>query len=112
MSFPPPRGEGKGGGGILNDLHSFITREDIRPYFYLPTDAQVFCEKEFVNAYGDTKRIDRLIVLEDEVWIVDFKLSLAAEDEHQKQMDGYIELVKQFYPKHKMSGHVLYLQKD
>ena len=23
---------------------------------------KVFCEKEFVNAYGDTKRIDRLIV--------------------------------------------------
>jgi len=114
--FPPPRGEGQGGGmfvntspEILTDIQDFITRPDVRPFFYLPADAQVYCEKEFVNQYGDTKRIDRLIVLQDEVWVVDFKLSPLAGDEHQKQIDGYIELVRQFYPKHKISGHILYL---
>jgi ATP-dependent exoDNAse (exonuclease V) beta subunit len=113
--FPPPCGEGQGGGDsvkVLADIRSFINRKDARPFFYLSADAQVFCEKEFVNVYGDTKRIDRLIVFEDKVWIVDYKLSPGAEGEHQKQMEGYIELVRQFYPKHKISGHVLYLQNE
>jgi len=125
--FPPPGGGGfstqpygvKGtgplGGGnsveILADMRNFLNREDVRPFFYLPADAQVFCEKEFVNVYGDTKRIDRLIVFEDKVWIVDYKLSPGAEGEHQKQIEGYVELVRPFYPKHKVSGHVLYLMK-
>ncbi len=97
---------------VLEEIRDFIDREDVRPFFYLPVDAQVFREKEFVNKFGDTKRVDRLIVLKDEVWVVDFKLSPGAQGEHQKQMDGYIELMKQFYPKHKISGHVLYLQND
>jgi ATP-dependent helicase/nuclease subunit A len=91
------------------DIRDFINREEVRPFFYLPLDVKIFCEKEFVNVYGDTRRIDRLIVFEDKVWVVDFKLSPGAEGEHQKQLDGYVELVRQFYPKHKVSGHILYL---
>ena len=95
---------------VSEDIRDFINRKDVRPFFYLPIDVKVFCEKEFVNKYGDTKRIDRLIVLKDEVWVVDFKLSPSDEDKHQKQIQDYIELVQQFYPKHKVSGHILYLE--
>ncbi|MBF0504361.1 MAG: UvrD-helicase domain-containing protein [Candidatus Omnitrophica bacterium] len=108
--IPRPCGEDKEGESAIAQILSFINRQDVRRFFYLPADAEVLCEKEFVNACGDTKRIDRLIVLKDEVWIVDYKLSGAASGEHQKQMEGYIELVRQFYPKYKISGHVLYLQ--
>ena len=104
-SYAPPEGQEK----ITADMKAFIGRRDARPFFYLPADAKVLCEKEYVNAFGDTRRIDRLIVLKDEVWVVDFKLSPGTEGEHQKQLDGYIELVRQFYPKHKVSGHILYL---
>ncbi|MBF0512001.1 MAG: UvrD-helicase domain-containing protein [Candidatus Omnitrophica bacterium] len=94
---------------ILTDLRSFITRVDVCPFFYLPKGVQVYCEKEFVNIYGDSKRIDRLIVLDNEVWIVDFKLSEAADEAHQKQINEYVDLIKPLYPRHKVSGHVLYL---
>ena len=106
-SYAPPEGPE----GILADMRIFLNREDVRPFFYLSVDVAIFCEKEFVNVYGDTKRIDRLIVFEDKVWIVDYKLSPGGEDEHQKQIEGYVELVRPFYPKHKVSGHVLYLMK-
>jgi len=125
--FPPPKAlflrlrtvvsdSEVSGGGIYEDIKlnilSFINRPDVRPFFYLPAATQIFCEKEFVNKFGDTKRIDRLIVQENKVQIVDFKLSPGAAGEHQKQIDGYIELVKQFYPKHHVSGHILYLQEN
>jgi ATP-dependent exoDNAse (exonuclease V) beta subunit len=96
--------------GCLEILRHFLDRDDVYPFFYLPEDAEVYCEKEFVNAYGDTKRLDRLIVLEGEVWIVDYKMSAPAQPEHNKQMGGYVELVRQFYPKHKVTGSILYLQ--
>jgi ATP-dependent helicase/nuclease subunit A len=111
--FPPPSGEGQGGENaveLLTDIQDFINRADVRPFFCLPANAEVFCEKEFVNKYGDTKRVDRLIVVGDKVQIIDFKLSRVEGEEHQKQLDGYIELVRQFYSKHKISGHILYLQ--
>jgi ATP-dependent exoDNAse (exonuclease V) beta subunit len=93
-------------------IQNFINRPDVRPFFYLPAEAKVFSEKEYVNAYGDTRRIDRLIVLEDKVQIVDFKLSPQAEGEYQKQIEEYIELIKAFYPKYKVTGHILYLIKE
>jgi len=102
----PPVGQEE----ALTEIRSFLNREDVRPFFYLSENTKIFCEKEFVNKYGDTKRIDRLIVLEGEVQIVDFKLSPGAEGEHQKQIEGYVELLRQFYPKHRISGHVLYLR--
>jgi len=110
--FPPHGGDGRGEENfeeLLADIRTFINREDVRSFFYLPEEVKVFCEKEFVNKYGDTKRIDRLIVKETEVQIIDFKLSKGAENEHQEQMQGYIELITQFYPKHKISGYILYL---
>ena len=96
----------------MKDIKNFINRPDVRPFFNLPADAQVFCEKEFVNTYGDTRRIDRLIVLKDEAWVVDYKFSSGPQAQYQKQIEEYVELVKQFYPKHKVSGHILYLMKE
>ena len=101
-----------GGNDVLIHIHHFITRDDVRPFFYLPLDANVFCEKEFVNSLGDTKRIDRLVVLKDEVWIVDYKLFPGLAEEHQKQIRDYVTLVRQFYPKRKVSGQVLYIMPE
>jgi ATP-dependent helicase/nuclease subunit A len=108
--FDPPGGENAA--AVLADLLNFINRQDVRLFFYLPAGAEVFCEKEFVNIYGDTRRIDRLIVFENEVWIIDYKLSSGAEGEHQKQMDGYVELITPFYPNHEVSGHILYVHEE
>lgn len=109
QKFAPPSPEGQDGGFSILDIQFFINRPEVRPFFYLPDEAMVYCEKEFVNSYGDTKRIDRLIVLKDKVWIVDYKLSPGTDGSHQEQMDGYIELIRQFYPKHEISGDILYL---
>jgi len=31
-------------------------------------------------------------------------------DEHQKQLQGYMDLLASLYPGHQVSGHVLYYQ--
>ena len=68
----------------------------------------VFTEKEVVNRFGDTKRIDRLILKDDEAVIVDFK-SGAEEEGQTKQIKEYIELILAIYPKKKVRGCLLYV---
>ncbi len=83
---------------------------------------KVFTEKEVVNRFGDTKRIDRLILKDDEAVIVDFKSG--AEEEGQplalsdgkgalsgqaKQVKEYIDLISAIYPKKKVRGCLLYV---
>jgi len=104
----PPDGQEQ----ILGFIRAFLDRPDVRPFFYLPPEAKILCEKEFVNSNGDTRRIDRLIIFEDKVWITDFKLSPGMGSGHQKQLDDYIELIRPFYPEHKVSGQILFLSND
>ncbi len=97
------------GGVVPKEIEPIVNAATLKHFFYLPAEAIIYCEKEFVNAYGDTKRIDRLIVLPNMVWVIDYKSSQLGSENHQSQMRGYIGLVKSFYPKHKVEGYLLYL---
>jgi ATP-dependent exoDNAse (exonuclease V) beta subunit len=81
----------------------------LKKFFYLPVGTQVYCEKEFVNIFGDSKRIDRLIVHPDVVWVIDYKTSRLGQELHRKQILEYMNLVNTFYPKHKVEGFIIYL---
>ncbi len=72
-------------------------------------DAQVFTEKEIVNAFGHSKRIDRLIVKTSEVWIVDYKSSQDEGGDYEKQVGEYMALVDKLYPQHEIKGFIVYL---
>ncbi|MCX5657738.1 MAG: UvrD-helicase domain-containing protein [Candidatus Omnitrophica bacterium] len=72
------------------------------------TGAKVFTEKEVVNLFGDTKRIDRLILKDDEAVVVDFKSGIEIEDQ-TKQLKEYMDLISAIYPKKKVRGCLLYV---
>jgi len=90
------------------EILQFLGREDVQSFFYC-NNAEVFTEKEVVNAFGHTKRIDRLIVNEEEVWIVDFKTGEDSDERNTKQMAEYEAMVKEMYPKHQVKGFLVYL---
>ncbi len=94
---------------LPEEIRSFVESSNLKKFFYLPSDAKVFCEKEFVNAYGDTKRIDRLIIFSDKVWVIDYKTSHLGQGYHQNQVRDYIGLVKAFYSKYKVEAFIIYL---
>lgn len=76
--------------------------------FYIP-DGCVFCEYEVVNRFGDTKRLDRLIVKHEEVWVIDYKSTRENEEAYQEQVKEYIQIMKDVYPGHRISGLLVYL---
>ena len=90
-------------------VEALLSREDVKRFFDVGADVEVLCEQEIVNRFGDAKRIDRLVVFKDKVWVIDFKTSRANEDQHQKQVDEYVGLVAALYPRHQVEGFLVYL---
>ncbi|MEW5895188.1 MAG: UvrD-helicase domain-containing protein [Candidatus Omnitrophota bacterium] len=93
--------------GTDPELRKIIDKNELKFLFY--TDGQVFTEKEVVDRYGHTKRIDRLIVRKDEAVVVDYKSTRLGGNLHQRQVRDYMDAVSGIYPDKKVHGFVLYL---
>ncbi len=77
-------------------LERILHEENLHQFFYLSSGV-VFCEKEVTDARGDLKRIDRLILLEQEVWIIDYKSSFQEEAARRKQIREYRTIIQAMY---------------
>lgn len=93
---------------IRQKIGQLVAGDKAREFFYLPHAAQVMCELELVNSHGDTRRLDRLIVLPKEILIVDFKTSDAHAAQHRKQLKEYQALVQKLYPSHMVRADLVF----
>jgi ATP-dependent exoDNAse (exonuclease V) beta subunit len=92
----------------LEKINTLFDKEEIRPLFYV-SEGKVYNEKDIVNICGETKRIDRLIVKDKEVWVVDYKASRQNYAEHCQQLKNYLNITKALYPQSAVSGFLVYL---
>lgn len=95
-------------GAMEKDIRKLVQVPQIKPFFYTGKD-EVFCEREIVDAFGETKRIDRLIVRTNSVDVIDFKSSKENSEQHHKQVSNYMKLMAQIYPRKKIQGWLIYL---
>ena len=91
-------------------LRCLLKKKNLQKIFSV-SDGVVMCEKEVVNRFGDTRRIDRLIVKDEEVRVIDYKSTRDEEEAHQKQVREYVDLIRQIYPERQVKGFVVYLDK-
>lgn len=89
-------------------IDRLLENEALRPYFEV-IDGEVYLEKEIVDLYGDTKRIDRLILKEKEAWIIDYKSTRENRTAYYDQIFGYIRIARDIYPDLKVKGILIYL---
>lgn len=89
------------------ELKEMMAKEELQ--FIFNTDGEIFTEKEIVDKYGRTKRIDRLVVTETEAVIVDYKSARIDNDHYQRQVKDYMAVVSEMYPGKKVKGYLLYL---
>ncbi len=89
-------------------IRSILNKEELKKIFYVP-DGEIFCEKEVVNCFGDIKRIDRLIIKKEEIWVIDYKSNRENEEMHHNQMQEYVDIICQIYPKYQVKGYLVYL---
>lgn len=66
---------------------------------------------ETINGKFYSKRIDRLIIINDEILFLDYKTDTnrARRDEYEKTMKIYTMLLHAAFPKHKVTGFILWL---
>lgn len=93
---------------IASQIISFVFSENIKPFFE-SSGEEVFVEKSFVDAEGKTIRVDRLILKEDTVIVIDFKTG-EMEEKYLTQLVRYGEILKEIYER-KVCCYILYFDK-
>lgn len=98
------------------ELEKFRESDKIKPFFNAK-GAQVFVEKEFVDARGVTRRMDRVLVFEKEVWAIDFKTSHSSVGEGPRalpngieQVQGYKKILSDIYPGRGIKGFLAFIK--
>lgn len=89
-------------------IKEIITNKNLKEIFF-PLKAGVYCEKEFINKKGETKKIDRIMIFKNKIMIVDYKKSRSQKTEHRRQLKDYKEVVRAIYPQKTIRGVVVYL---
>ncbi|MCM8819890.1 MAG: PD-(D/E)XK nuclease family protein, partial [Candidatus Omnitrophica bacterium] len=92
-------------------LKNILKSKNLKSIFYVD-DGEIFCEKEVVDKKGDLKRIDRLIVKNNQVWIIDYKSSYEFKDTHHLQVKEYMEILKNIYSEKLIRGFIVYLDQN
>lgn len=82
---------------IKRELKEFIFSEQIKPFFN-PQGGKVFVEKEFVDFDGSVVRIDRVLILENKIIVIDYKTG-EKEEKYEEQLKRYGDLIKTIYKK-------------
>ncbi|MCX5781162.1 MAG: UvrD-helicase domain-containing protein [Elusimicrobia bacterium] len=72
----------------------------------------VYQEKEIVDKAGQTKIIDRLIVSDKEIMVVDYKSTEENKDAHIEQVKEYCSIVSEIYPGKQVKGFIIYFDSE
>jgi hypothetical protein len=87
-----------------------LGRSDFRPLFF-----EARAEVEWVG-HQELRRMDRLLIRQNQIWIVDFKSDDNGADTpwgvmpYAAQMQRYVDLVKALYPAHRIHQGILWLK--
>lgn len=94
---------------VREKLYRLFSSKEILSLFM--HDGTVYNEKEIVNVDGEVFRIDKLVVYDSEVVIVDFKSTSYDENDNKKQVKGYVSLISEIYPDKKILAYIVDIEK-
>jgi len=92
---------------IRSDIESFLSYSEVRGWFEPVPGRIVFREKEYVDKSGNLYRMDRVIIDEDEVTVIDFKTGELKD--YSEQLKKYMHVLGEIYPDRKVNGYVAYV---
>jgi ATP-dependent exoDNAse (exonuclease V) beta subunit len=95
---------------LKESLKNLFSSKEILKMFSYEKD-EIFNEKEIVNSYGESFRIDKLIVSRDKLIILDFKSSSYDEEGNKKQLENYVFLCSDIYPDKKVFAYIVDIDK-
>ncbi|MCK4994334.1 MAG: UvrD-helicase domain-containing protein [Candidatus Omnitrophica bacterium] len=99
----------EGAEGYIAKVEEIISSKNTKRFFFCDSKAKIYKEKEFVDKYGRTFRIDRLVIRDNEALVLDFKSSQEGKEDHVKQVREYMHIVQDVYPEKNVQGYLLYM---
>ena len=95
---------------LENVLTQLLLNEKISCFFC--EQNEVINEKEFVDKFGNTIRIDKLVIKQDSIDIIDFKSSIYDEQNIKKQLIHYKSVVEDIYSKKQVNTYVIDIENN
>ncbi len=96
---------------MRKNLLEFLKSEEVRPYFQTVPGRIIKREQDFSDGQGNLFRMDRVILSEDRVSVIDYKTGAdkKAEEEHVSQLRNYVRILEEVYPGRKIEGIIAYV---
>ena len=95
---------------IRRELMEFFLHQDVRPYFNPKPGRVIRREQDFSDPEGNLLRMDRVIIDEDRVMVMDYKTGgeKKTEERHISQLRNYMRVLKDLYPDKEIEGMIAY----
>lgn len=91
------------------EIISLLKNKNLQHLFFIE-DGTVLCEQEFVSSSGEIYRIDRLIIKENQIIIVDYKLTFHKNiEDYKTQVEKYKTIVSNIYNQKSTIGYILFI---
>ncbi len=93
------------------NLLGFLSHEEVRPFFQTKPGRLIKKEQEFSGSGGDLFRMDRVVIDEDRISVIDYKTGTDREAEkgYISQLRNYIRILKEIYPGKNVEGVIAYV---
>jgi ATP-dependent exoDNAse (exonuclease V) beta subunit len=95
---------------IANILEAFVEESGIKEYFTKANDRQLLNEQDFVSKTGRWLRMDRVVVDNEIVTVIDYKTG-EEHDNHILQVKEYMEVLEEVYPQRRIRGVLAYVDR-
>lgn len=89
---------------LLGPLEALFRNPKVNTWF----KAKAYPELEVVDVQGKLHRIDRVVLSEDGVEVIEFKVG-QREPWHRGQVKGYVELLRRVLPSRPIRGWLVYV---
>ncbi|MCK9409426.1 MAG: UvrD-helicase domain-containing protein [Bacteroidetes bacterium] len=91
-------------------IAQFLSMGEVKDYFIFKPGRTILREQDIAASSGRLYRMDRVIIDEQTVTIVDFKTGNdERNNDYQEQVRNYMLMIKDIYPTKNISGVLLYL---
>ncbi|MDD4203344.1 MAG: hypothetical protein PHQ52_07745, partial [Candidatus Omnitrophica bacterium] len=80
--------------------------------FFLESVNAVFNERDIYTDKGERVKIDRMIIKEEQIDIIDYKSTYVQDmvESHKEQVNNYKKIVEELYPDKTIEGYIVFIK--
>lgn len=95
---------------VKEELIDIFKEKEFIRFFQNLDNWEIFNEKEVCDSNGNIHRIDRLMIGNGRVIILEYKSGEERNEEHVQQLNKYMRIIKEIFPEKKIEGFLVYIE--